>query len=80
MQCTEPKEDRWITVRIIAFRLEGHEGWCVEESDMTVDEARRAIADAGYKLMEIREVTTSSRQLKAGQQFESDGVGLSFVH
>jgi hypothetical protein len=37
------QDDRWITARVIAYRLAGEEGWRLEETDLTLEQAGQAI-------------------------------------
>lgn len=80
MQSTDANEDRWIAVRIIAYRFEGEDGWRLEETNLTLEEAGQAILNSGRALAEIREVNRGSKTLGPGEEFQPDGVGLMFVH
>jgi hypothetical protein len=71
--------ERWIGVRVFGSRREGHDGWWVEQSDLTLDEARQAIAVAGHKLIEVREVSSGAKRLNPGEEFKPDTSDLWFL-
>ena len=52
------RDDRWFRLTLFAVRLEGEDGWIVDEAPFSLPEIEARIRGNGYEIAEIREISS----------------------
>ena len=52
------RDDRWFRLTLFAVRLEGEDGWMVDEAPFSLPEIEARIRGNGYEIAEIREISS----------------------
>jgi hypothetical protein len=52
------RDDQWFRLTLFAVRLEGEDGWIVDEAPLSLPEIEARIHGNGYEIAEIREISS----------------------
>jgi hypothetical protein len=58
------RDDQWFSLTLFAVRLEGEDGWTVDEAPFSLPEVEARIRGNGYDIAEIRQISSGLSRVR----------------